>query len=279
VSVIVPFLGSHGELEAARRRLDRLELRDGDEILIADNRPDARAARLPGPMRIVPAAGPRSPAHARNVAAREARGDWLVLVDADVTPAPDLVDAYLAEPPPADVAILVGTIAGVADPDTVVSRYATLRGFIGQERNVEHPYMPWGQTANLALRRSAFEAVGGFAEGIRAAEDADLCFRLQRAGHRLEPRPAARAEHHHRHSAGALLSQQLVHAAGLAWLDRRYPGAAPAMGPEELVRRSGHYAVAALRAPDREVRRFALLDLAVTLAFELGRMRSNAARA
>jgi GT2 family glycosyltransferase len=160
----------------------------------------------------------------------------------------------------------------------VVSRYATERGFIGQERNLVHPYMPWGQTANLAVRRDVFGQVGGFTDGIRAAEDADLCFRVQRAGFGIEGRPGARASHHHRHTVSGLLTQQLVHAAGLAWLDRTHPGASPPMGPVELARRSGHHALAAARASEPEERRFALLDLAVTLAFELGRLRSNAAR-
>ena len=45
--------------------------------------------------------------------------------------------------------------------------------------------------ANLLVRRAAFEQVGGFYEGVRAAEDTDFSWRLQQAGWRLELRPGA----------------------------------------------------------------------------------------
>ena len=48
---------------------------------------------------------------------------------------------------------------------------------------------PRAAAANLIVRRAAFEAVGGFYEGVRAAEDTDFSWRLQQAGWRLELRP------------------------------------------------------------------------------------------
>ena len=45
------------------------------------------------------------------------------------------------------------------------------------------------------MRADAFAAVGGFDERARCGEDADLCFRLARAGWALEERPAAFVEH------------------------------------------------------------------------------------
>ena len=41
------------------------------------------------------------------------------------------------------------------------------------------------------VRRAAFEAVGGFREEIRAAEDADLTYRLKAAGWEVERREGA----------------------------------------------------------------------------------------
>jgi GT2 family glycosyltransferase len=45
--------------------------------------------------------------------------------------------------------------------------------------------------ANLAVRRSAFEGVGGFAEELAANEDIDLCWRLQLNGSRFVIAPDA----------------------------------------------------------------------------------------
>ena len=52
--------------------------------------------------------------------------------------------------------------------------------------------VPAATAASLLVRRSAYEAVGGFAEGYDyGAEDVDLCVRLRRAGHASSTSPRA----------------------------------------------------------------------------------------
>lgn len=46
-------------------------------------------------------------------------------------------------------------------------------------------FLPFGLSANLAVRRETFEAVHGFAEEVFPGEDVDLCWRLQLAGFRF----------------------------------------------------------------------------------------------
>ena len=46
-------------------------------------------------------------------------------------------------------------------------------------------------TANVLVRREAWAAVGGFAEGTRSGADADFCWRLADAGWELEYRDGA----------------------------------------------------------------------------------------
>ncbi len=95
--------------------------------------------------------------------------------------------------------------------------------------------MPRAVAANLLVRQVAFEQVGGFFEGVRAAEDTDFSWRLQRAGWRLEARPRARVEHEYRTSIEALRRQWRGYAAGRAWLGRRYED----FKPEPALRRAG----------------------------------------
>jgi GT2 family glycosyltransferase len=273
-SVVAPFLGSDEELHDLARRLERLRLSDGDEVLVADNRPDASERRL-GSARAVPAPGRRSPAHARNVAAAVASGAWLVFVDADVTPEPDLLDAYLSPAPADGVGILAGEIEPQAARDTLVARYGTARRALDQRHVLKHARAPWAQTANCAVRREAFEAVGGFEDGARAGEDADLCWRIQEAGWELERRPAARARHRNRETLGALLSQLAVHGAAQAWLDRRYPGSFPAPGLRGFAGGMAWRLGRAARAQGRDERLFALIDALAFTANTAGRMRSN----
>lgn len=268
VSVVVPFAGSEADLARCLAALDALELRPGDEILVADNRtqpipgsgaPGRAAARDP---RVVPAPGPASSYFARGVAAARATGEWLVFVDADTVPAPDLLDRYFEPAPGAAVAVLAGGIEDWIEEDTAVSRHIARRRKLDQATTLEHA-RPYGQTANLAVRRSAFEAVGRFPDPVRSGGDADLCWRLAAAGHDIEARPQARVRHRNRTTLRALLAQMHRHGSGMQWLDRRYPGAFPPPGPGELLRR-----FALLARGDA-------IEFLARWAADVGRLRAN----
>ena len=134
-----------------------------------------------------------TPAYARNRGAAEGAAEWLVFIDSDATPAPDLLDRYF-DPPPEPRTGLIG--GGVLDEEVpagapAVARYAYLRGAMSQEDTFDFGEWGYPKTANVACRRAAFEEVGGFREGIRAAEDADLTYRLRAAGWEVERREDA----------------------------------------------------------------------------------------
>lgn len=252
VSVVMPFAGSAAEAGAALDALGALTLGDDDQLILADNSGTApeRAGVL-----VVQAAGERSPAHARNAGARRARADWLLFLDADCTAPAGLLDRFFAVP----VGDEVGALAGAVRPAPaagagVAARYATARSFLDLDAHLAHPYLPRAAAANLLVRRSAFEAIGGFCEGVRAAEDTDLCWRLQRAGWRLEGRPEAAVEHRYRATLDGLRRQWRGYAAGRAWLARRYPGFTPEPGLVRAGRRAlsrGGRRPAAAAAPSR----------------------------
>jgi hypothetical protein len=72
---------------------------------------------------------------------------------------------------------------------------------------------------NLAVRRDALRAIGGFNPiYLRAGDDVDVCWRLQNAGGRIEFVPAALVWHHHRASVRAFWRQQVGYGEGQAWL-------------------------------------------------------------
>jgi hypothetical protein len=249
-------------------------------VIVADNRPNNhRSTSGQDGIRVVRAPGLRSPPHARNQGARAGGAEWLVFLDADTEPDPGLLDAYLSEAPAPDVGVLAGGIHDVAKRDTPVARYVCVRAKMHHAATLSHGRAPYALTANCAVRRAAFDQVGGFAEAIRAGEDADLCWRLQAAGWRVEVRPGARVAHRARETARALLGQMARHGSGAGWLNRRYPGAFPPPEARAVVGRFPHYlgaAARARRAGDRDGARFALLDLAALCAFDLGRLLPNA---
>jgi GT2 family glycosyltransferase len=280
VSVIVPFAGSQAQLWQLLDHLVALRLRDGDEVIVADNRPGACIIEEPSRVRIVAANGLRSPGFARNRGAREAGADWLLFVDADVTPIPTLLDHYFDPPPQDRTAVLAGGIDDLAARGTLVARHSAARGHMSQRITLDRA-LPYAQTANCAVLRRAFFEVGGFDAQARAGEDADLCFRLAQAGWRLEARPGAVVTHHSRETIGALIGQLAVHGSGAAWLNRRYPGSFPSPHASGLVARLARDAgrgIAALGRGDPESAGFALLDVVGACAFEFGRLLPNRPR-
>jgi glycosyl transferase family 2 len=268
--VVIPFRGRADELRRVVERARAVHLGPGDRLIVVDNRPGGPPLHDPAVLR---APERQSSYHARNRGAGAGTAPWIVFLDGDVSPAPDLLDRYLEPAPADDVGVLAGRIAdqpaGPGDP--LALRYAAAHGLMDDAITLGDGRWAYAQTANCAVRREAFAAVGGFVETIRSGGDADLCFRLRDAGWRLEARPDAEVVHHNRTSLLGLARQVGRHGAGAAWLDRRYPGSFPrALGPGTLAHSARTLARAA-RTRDA----LALVELYAHWAFELGRLLPN----
>ncbi len=230
VSVVTPFFGDREAARDAARTLQKLSIKPGDELILSDNSGVAEPVRG---VQVVRARGEHSPARARNVGAAAALGEWILFLDADCIPSSGLIEAYFASAIGPDV----GAVAGEVVPmpaSTFAERYGASKSFLNQAAHLGHPFRPRAVAANLLVRRTAFEQVGGFYEGVRAGEDTDFSWRLQQAGWRLELRREAVVGHRYRATIKALRHQWRGYAAGRAWLARRYEG----FEPEPAVRRS-----------------------------------------
>jgi len=280
VDVVVPFRGSPAELEELRARLARLELREGDSMLVVDNTAGRGSSDVPVP--VMAATEHATPGYARNRGAERGGADWLLFIDADVVPSPDLLDRYFEPQPAEDTAILAG---GVRDEPVgaeagPVARYAYISNAMSQDNTLSYgPKFGFPQTANAALRRAAFEAVGGFREDIRAGEDADLSFRLRDAGWKVERRERAAVVHLSRQTVRALIAQRMRHGAAGAWLGREYPGGFPARRRPGLVwwglRTATRELVAAARNRDRDAALVAVFEPLEQISYEFGRSLRN----
>jgi glycosyl transferase family 2 len=282
IDVVLPFRGSQEQLERVAERLAALKLLPGDTVTIADNRPVASDAAREH-VRILGAGELQTSYHARNRAVAQGSAPWIVFLDADVLPPPDLLDRYFATPPPDATGILAGAVVDEEPqaPAAPAPRYAWLKSSMSQEITLAHDDWAFAQTANAAIRRDAFTQVGGFEPTIRSGGDADLCFRIRAAGWKLERRQEATVVHHNRQTIPRMLAQRARHGAGAQWLAQRWPGALPRRRWPGLalwsLKRAAQGLGAATRR-DRDGALLGLLDGPAVWAFELGRLIPNRPR-
>ncbi|MCK2216450.1 glycosyltransferase [Actinomadura sp. ATCC 31491] len=134
---------------------------------------------LPAHVRLVRSGG-KGPAAARNVGWRAADTPWVVFLDDDVIPEPGWADAVWKDlvDLPEDVAGSQGRIVVPLPGDRPPTD--------GERHTAGLSDASW-VTADMAYRRAALAALGGFDERFPRAyrEDADLALRMTRAGHRL----------------------------------------------------------------------------------------------
>ena len=196
VSVVIPV---HGKAELTRACLDAVlaELPGGCEVIVVDDAsPDATPELLAGygeAIRTVRRERNGGFAAACNEGAAAAGGELLLFLNNDTEPRPGWLEAlrgYAAAHPEAAV---VG--ARLLYPGEVVQHAGVVfgqdgyphhlyAGFPAEHAAVCHPRRLQAVTAACMLvRRSAFEAAGGFDTGFHnSLEDVDLCLRIGEAG-------------------------------------------------------------------------------------------------
>ena len=218
VSVVI---ATHNRASLLRSTLERLRhqsFEPGDEVIVVDNAstdttPDVieqAAEAFPIPLRRIHDLSPGK-APALNAAIAAARGDVLALTDDDVLVGRDWI-AILRHLFADRSLALVG---GRVDPHWQCEAPSWLQVEEGGRYGpMSSPLalLHYGEAqdlgrrtavgANLAVRRSVFEALGGFAPNLGkrrgtllGGEDHDFCQRAVAAGYRCEYRPELQVQH------------------------------------------------------------------------------------
>jgi mycofactocin system glycosyltransferase len=151
----------------------------------------------------------------------------LAFLDSDCVPASDWLENLVAALDDPGLVAVGGGVRGLRFA-TLLARYeaecASL--FMGERPGPAAkaeggaPYLP---ACNLAVKRKAFEQVGGFRPELRLGEDVDLCWRLAEQGGELFYFPAAVVRHEYRDRLGAFLQRKRQYATSEAHLRRAYP--------------------------------------------------------
>ncbi len=144
---------------------------------------------------------------ARNRGIQAAQGQIIAFTDMDCRPEPqwltDLIQPFQNE----NLAIVAGEILALPG-DTVLEQYAQRQETLSQKHTLAHSFCPYGQTANLAIRRTAFEQVGLFRPHLTTGGDADICWRIQqKTPYQLQFAATAIVKHRHRSSLDELRRQ------------------------------------------------------------------------
>jgi GT2 family glycosyltransferase/peptidoglycan/xylan/chitin deacetylase (PgdA/CDA1 family) len=243
VTVIVCTHNRAQSLVRCLQSLQRLRYRNL-ELLIIDNAPAddstmelvCEIAREDARVRYVREDRPGLSA-ARNRGLREARGELIAYTDDDVRVDPLWVDGVVRGfRRRADIGCVTGLVAS-ASLERPAEQYFDAR--VGWSSSCEqrlfdasarpddsrlHPFAAgaFGTGANVAFRREAIEAIGGFDESLGAGsptcggEDLDAFVRLLRSGRALSYEPAALVWHDHRVDQADLQRQMYCYGKGLS---------------------------------------------------------------
>ncbi len=160
---------------------------------------------------------------ARNEALSIDAAEIVVYIDDDAYPDPEWL-LYIA------YTFLTQDVVAVGGPNLLPLESGIIENCVGNspggpthvlidDRTAEH--IPG---CNMAFRKEALLAVGGFDPQFRAAgDDVDLCWRIQEAGWRIGYHPSAFVWHNRRHEFRTYWSQQKGYGKAEAMLEDKWP--------------------------------------------------------
>jgi GT2 family glycosyltransferase len=206
ISVIVPVLNGGEYFLEQLEALAAQRSSEPWEVIVADNGSTDGTLEMVQEwslarehFRSIDASEVAGAAAARNAGVRAATGEYLAFCDADDVVMDGWIDACVRALQEADVAAGRFDFRRLNDlrvPQPVSTGIRAL-GFL-----------PSGLGANLAVRRAAFDEVGGFDEQlVPIGDDTDLCWRLQLRGFRFVEMPDAMVAKRARSSFGGVFRQ------------------------------------------------------------------------
>ncbi|WOD41371.1 glycosyltransferase [Nodosilinea sp. E11] len=219
VSVIVPIYNGEADLPNLVTRLMAQQYpADRIEYLLVDNgscdrtpkilQAAAQTAAAQGlQFQVLTYSTIQSSYAARNAGIALAQGEILAFTDADCLPTPGWVAALVQPFTDSAVGLVAGEIKAQPSPHWL-ERYAARRDMLSQHNTLNHAFLPYGQTANLAVRAEILSTVGYFRPHLTTGGDADFCWRIQQeTPWQLVHAADAVLYHHHRNTLRGLYSQ------------------------------------------------------------------------
>ncbi|MGY6530855.1 MAG: glycosyltransferase [Cyanobacterium sp.] len=144
---------------------------------------------------------------ARNRGIKDAQGDIIAFTDVDCRPQKDWLEKLIQPFTDAKTMIVAGEIKAIKG-NSILEKYAEKRDILSQKYTLANDFFPYGQTANLAVRREALKVVGLFRPYLTTGGDADICWRiLKEIESEIKFVPDALVLHRHRDNLKDFKSQ------------------------------------------------------------------------
>ncbi|MBW3660464.1 MAG: glycosyltransferase [Gemmatimonadetes bacterium] len=197
-TVVIPVHDGGEAFDRCLAALASSVFREFELVVVDDGSTDDSSARARrAGARVVGTGGPLGPAGARNLGARHARAPWIFFLDADCSIHPDaLARAHATLQAEPGLAALFGSYDAAPAAPGLVSRYRNLLHHHVHHRGRAEASTFWAGCG--AVRRDAFEAVGGFDATVYRApsvEDIELGVRLRERGYQIRLAPGIQATH------------------------------------------------------------------------------------
>jgi len=194
ISVIVPV---RNEENSIRELLDGLinQTRRPDEIVITDGGSTDSTAQIiedyirqGAPVRLIRTTG-ALPGRGRNLAAAEARFDWLAFIDAGIRPEKNWLETLAAKAEQTDT---IDVVYGAWKPvtDSFFKECAAI-AYVPPPSNLNGLMVRPRSITSTLMRREAWREVKGFPEHLRSGEDLVFMNRVESAGFRAVFEPLA----------------------------------------------------------------------------------------
>lgn len=208
LSIVIPTWNGRALLEACLNSLRAQTWRDFETIVSDDGSTDSTLAWLADEFpEVVVVRSEKNEGFvaAANRGIARARGDWVLLLNNDVTLAEDCLEKLMAVADQGDAAMLAPLVLWTADPRLVYSAGDRI-GVKGRPESIGYRLArdtftlaerPFGVSGGYGLfRRDLLDAIGVLDPAFGAYfEDADLCFRARWAGYAARLVPEALAWH------------------------------------------------------------------------------------
>jgi len=223
ISVVVSTLNGAATLRDTLVGLEQLDYPDYEVIVVNDGSTDGTPQIASEyQVRLITTKNQGLSA-ARNVGIRAAAGEIVAFIDDDAYPEIHWL-RFLA------LAFLEGKYVGVGGPNLPPPDDGWMADAVANAPGGPNPVLLSDTVAehipgcNMAFRKDALEAIGGFDSRFRSAgDDVDVCWRLRDRGGLLGYSAAAVVWHHRRRSIRRFWRQQVGYGKAEALLERKWP--------------------------------------------------------